>query len=69
VFDKDLYEVCICYDPMLGVASEHECKVHIFILFFIFRFDARRDDLVNEAVYFAAHTVRAVLSAHTLLLS
>ena len=47
VFDKDLYEVSICYDAMLGVASEHECKVRIFIFFFIFRFDARRDDLVN----------------------
>ena len=69
MFDKDLYEVSICYDAMLGVASEHECKVRIFIFFFIFRFDARRDDLVNEAVYFAAHTVRAVSSAHTLLLA
>lgn len=60
MLNKDLDEVGVCDDSLLGVATEHECKVGIQLFIFLFRLYALCDYLVLEAVVTAAFAFRAM---------
>ena len=60
MLNKDLDEVGICNDTLLGVEVEHECEVGFCFIIFLLRLDVLRDYLVLEAVAATAFALRAM---------
>ena len=65
MLNKDLDEVGVCNDSLLGVATEHECEVGIHLFIFLFRLDALCDYLFLEAVAATAFALRAMSPTFT----